>query len=430
MCSNVSQALLPEQQLKTLAARSRELRHSHKALLQECTRAHNSLRDLMADHGRLRQEHATLWEEHDAMRYCLALAGLLPSTKLKYELSRRRAPSVLKKVLEVKELSSSIGLAAGTYASMRLSETSRSYGTSIRSCLPEIARRLPPHVYVVGGKNDGSNALATVECYSHDTGKWGSLPPMTTGRYGCAAAAVGGFLYVAGGHDGIKALSSVERFDPNTGRWESMPPMPTARSRCAAAAVEGKLHIIGGRDSRNSSAAPPTECFDPKLEVWEVLPSTPLAALGCTVAKLNGALYVVGVNSDCRDMAVACFEPETARWCAMPSVPRQRIGCAAAGIDGSVYVAGGHDGLMAVATIERFNPSSGFTGFWEPLPDAPTARHGCAAVAAAGQLYIVGGDDGRSLAAVERYNPATQVWESLPPLPTGRFGCAAAAMWA
>eukprot|EP00931_Biecheleriopsis_adriatica_P116647 TRINITY_DN92269_c0_g1_i1.p1 TRINITY_DN92269_c0_g1~~TRINITY_DN92269_c0_g1_i1.p1 ORF type:complete len:432 (+),score=81.18 TRINITY_DN92269_c0_g1_i1:51-1346(+) len=430
MCSKTSiEAVLSEHRnnLNGLALHCQQLERQQEKLIEETQRLNSVLRELLVGHRDLEKEHWDLWQEHGALRDCLDFANLVPKRVLQRSLSRRRAPKVLKVVVEEPGLALSLGIATGVVGTRNLCETSRGLGAAMRRCLPALAKRQPPEIYVLGGKNDSSSALVTAECYSPLTGQWRVLPPMRTPRYGCAAAAVNGMLYVVGGHDGYKTLATVERFDPSMETWVSLPNMLTARSRCAAASVRGMLHVIGGRgnDSRAPQVALPTERFDPCTGVWQALPPMPLAPLGCAAAVLGGTLYCVGVGAD-RNMVVECFDSRSTRWTCLTPVPRQRFGCAATTVAGCFYVAGGHDGQKAVAELERFNPK---LGRWEPLPAAPSARHGCAAVAAAGSLYLVGGDDGQGLSALERFDPGSGLWYTLPALPTGRFGCAAAGVW-
>merc|ERR1719210_2967155 len=147
-----------------------------------------------------------------------------------------------------------LGSAMGVTTACRLSETSCAHGAGVCSCIPLLQRSMPPDVYVFGGKNDASLALATAERFSPSLGEWQTLRSMHTPRYGCAAAALHGQLYVVGGHDGHNVLASAERFNPLLDLWEPLPPMPTARFRCAAAAVNGMLYVIGGRESGPSHA--------------------------------------------------------------------------------------------------------------------------------------------------------------------------------
>jgi Kelch motif len=67
------------------------------------------------------------------------------------------------------------------------------------------------------------------------------------------------------------------------------------------------------------------------------------------------------------------------------------------------------------------------TGRWSRGSDMPTARHHAGAAAVGGKLYVVGGRRGGklSLAAVERYDPATDRWQRMAPLPLRVGGVAA-----
>mmetsp|Transcript_20542 Transcript_20542/g.57044 ORF Transcript_20542/g.57044 Transcript_20542/m.57044 type:complete len:450 (-) Transcript_20542:64-1413(-) len=441
-CSRAKlQALLGDHhlQLSQLASATHLAEEKHLELKRSYAWLREDHDSISRDAQDLREEVARLREEHEALRDCLAASGMLKCAVLRARLSLRRATSVLRRVLEASELSTLIGACAGVAVARRLAAVSKTHAGTVRSILPALQHKMPPDVYVIGGKNDSQPALATVERFSPSTGEWRALPQMSVPRYGCAATALGGKLYVVGGHDGRNVLASAERFDPLCSLpWESLPPMPTARSRCAAAALRGHLYVIGGRDSRQRVTA--AERFDPTSQSWEPLPPMPLAPMGCCAASLSGVLYVVGVGAD-RDMAMECFDTQRFTWESVPSVPRQRFGCAAAATGCFLYVLGGHDGEKAVAVAERLFVTTGkgvqrpSSSSWQLLPPLPTARHGCAAVAAGGSVYVLGGDDAGdwpntgSLAAAERFDPALGRWEDLPAVPTGRFGCAAATAW-
>mmetsp|Transcript_89341 Transcript_89341/g.286276 ORF Transcript_89341/g.286276 Transcript_89341/m.286276 type:complete len:439 (+) Transcript_89341:99-1415(+) len=426
MCSLSSasglQALLAEHraQLGALAAAVDELRAGQQALAEAKRDASGTHANLAKDHRCLFRRHATLQDEHEALRDCLSMAGVLKPIDLQQRISMRRATEVLRSVLEAPGLALAVGLAVGPNAAQRLCEASRGHGGAMVACMKMLRKKVPADIYVVGGKNDASVALVTVERYSPASNEWRAVPPMRVARYGCAAASLGGRLYVAGGHDGKQAVPSVERFSPLSNRWEFLPPMPSARSRATAVAARGRLFVVGGRDSRATASPVPTlaavESYDPRLGRWEVLPSLPLAPLGCSASVVQGQIYVVGVNLE-REMAVQRLDLQVFCWTSVRAVPRRRFGCAAAALSGTIYVMGGHDGEHPVSCSERFDPlggggdggdggdGRGEAELWEELTPAPTARHGCAAVAAGGGLYLLGGDDQGSMAAAERYDP-------------------------
>lgn len=74
--------------------------------------------------------------------------------------------------------------------------------------------------------------------------------PLPTARGNLAAAVLADSVYVIGGLDGTsRALADVHRFDPSANTWEPMPRLIIARQGCAAAAVGTALYVFGGRDA-------------------------------------------------------------------------------------------------------------------------------------------------------------------------------------
>eukprot|EP00403_Amphidinium_massartii_P029225 CAMPEP_0178390930 /NCGR_PEP_ID=MMETSP0689_2-20121128/10899_1 /TAXON_ID=160604 /ORGANISM="Amphidinium massartii, Strain CS-259" /LENGTH=429 /DNA_ID=CAMNT_0020011453 /DNA_START=75 /DNA_END=1361 /DNA_ORIENTATION=- len=382
-------------------------------------------------------EKQTLQEEISTLREALNDHGLLSHGQFHQFLGKRRAPEVLRDMLQMRELSSSIAAFAGITALRHASMVSCDHGLPLNGALQVLLRGAAKDIFVIGGKNDIAPALDTIERYSPSQQRWSTSVPLPRPRYGCAAAAVDGSLYVMGGDDGTRVLANVDRFDPQSGQWDRRPRMPTPRSRCAAAVIKGMVYVIGGRESLSTySHLTATERYEVLQGRWDALPPLHVAPLGCAAAALEGKVYLVGhVSNADRRMEVKCLDVQSRRWESLPPC-RQRFGCAVAAVSGCLWVVGGHDGEQIVPFVDRFDPRR---GRWESMPALPTPRHGCAAVGVAGKLYVLGGDAGpgddteedeaNQLTATERYNPATARWESLPNLTTGRFGCAAVAVW-
>lgn len=128
-------------------------------------------------------------------------------------------------------------------------------------------------LYAVGGFN-GTERLATVECYHPENNEWSFVKPMTYGRSGAGVAAINQFIYVVGGFDGTRQLSSVERYDTENQVWEQVAPIKIARSALSLTSLDGKLYAIGGFDG--SSFLSIVEVYDPKTNTWEQ--GTPLSS--------------------------------------------------------------------------------------------------------------------------------------------------------
>lgn len=211
-------------------------------------------------------------------------------------------------------------------------------------CAAAAARGL---LYVFGGRSGEWQPLACAERLDPITGRWETLPPMRTPRSGCATAAAAGMLYVLGGEHGVspaaprgtfgQSLATAERFCPATGIWETLPPMPTARYGCAAAAVNGVLYVFGGERGAGQSRAT-VERLDPSVPRWDTLTPMPTARSWCACVAAMGLLYVFGgsrgdgrTRGGGRSLATAeRFDPSTGRWELLPPMQTPRSVCSGA----------------------------------------------------------------------------------------------------
>jgi len=100
-------------------------------------------------------------------------------------------------------------------------------------------------IYAIGGVDDGSHILNSVDAYDPVTDIWADVAPMPTARFGLAAAVdANGTIYALGGNNGTsRHLDTAETYDPTTHTWSTLAPMPTSRRDLAAAG--GALHGIG-----------------------------------------------------------------------------------------------------------------------------------------------------------------------------------------
>ncbi len=85
----------------------------------------------------------------------------------------------------------------------------------------------------------------------------------------------------------------------------------------------------------------------------------------------------------------------------------------------AAFVMGGCGGQVTLASMERYDASS---GQWSAAAPINTTRYRFGACAMAGELYVTGGADnnGTYLSSVERYSPSSDTWSALSPLPEPR----------
>ena len=161
-------------------------------------------------------------------------------------------------------------------------------------------------LYVFGGSNAQDYSLSSAERFDPERNLWEALPPMGSERAGASAAAMRGSLYIFGGFRSSDArraeavtLSSAERFDPERNLWEVLPPMGSERWGSAAAAMGGSLYVLGGSGSGGSNAQfwGSAERFDPENNLWEALPPMGSRRGEAACAVIRWLLPVLGASA-------------------------------------------------------------------------------------------------------------------------------------
>jgi N-acetylneuraminic acid mutarotase len=93
-----------------------------------------------------------------------------------------------------------------------------------------------------------------------------------------------------------------------------------------------------------------------------------------------------------------------------------------------VFVMGGYHTGIALASMERYDLSS---GKWSVAAAMSTSRDEFGACMLAGGLYVIGGFDADpigALSSVEKYTPSSDTWSAVAPLPSARYEHAAVAV--
>ena len=93
------------------------------------------------------------------------------------------------------------------------------------------------------------------------------MASMPQTRYGHAAAAMGGKIYVSGGTTvEEERTSNVMVFDPQANMWTELASMGRARASHTFAAIGGKLYVFGGATDGGRTAS--VEAYDPISNAW------------------------------------------------------------------------------------------------------------------------------------------------------------------
>jgi hypothetical protein len=256
---------------------------------------------------------------------------------------------------------------------------------------------------------------------------WRARPPAPTDRYNAATAVVDGVLYVIGGADEMTGVvGTVEAYDPAADVWRTLAPMPTRREGLALGVVNGIIYAVGGANNGLGwSTLATVEAYDPATDTWTARASMPTARRGLGVGVVGGALYAIGGEAGGFGTiqvlgTVEAYDPATNTWVRRAAMPTARADLGVAVVNGRIYAAGGRRSAgqsNALATMEVYEPDGNTWGVGTPMA---VARSRPALGVVASLLYAVGGfsgDGASTLASGEVYDVVTNRWQSGAQLP-------------
>ena len=291
------------------------------------------------------------------------------------------------------------------------------------------------HLMAVGGES-ATGVFGVVESYSVANKSWSRGPSMRTPRHGMAVAAIGRSLYALGGAPKpghASAVATAEAVSLVSGRrasskWRPLPPMPTARQNMAGAVLDGTIWVAGGlgADSRGSRRV---EGYDPVVSGWKSAPDLPVRLHHEMVVPYKDELVAIGgwIPKGSDPSAITSnrvFALRDGKWVGLPSLNEPRAAGAAAVVGDRIVVTGGQADERLLDTTEVFDGKK-----WSAGANIPTPREHVAAASDGHFVYVVGGrrmSSDKNVAALERYDPASDRWERLPDMPTARGGLGAA----
>lgn len=205
------------------------------------------------------------------------------------------------------------------------------------------------YVYILGGRGPGTFANWR---YDLANNSWTTLAPLPTNRIGSAAAVVGNAIYVIGGRTGSAPngdgkLSVVQKYDIGTNTWTTVFPLPYALSDCAAAVVGGKIYIFGGFNAVGTVQSAVLR-YDPVTDTWTTGYSSMPTARGAmyAVGTSGGTVYVIGGTGQAWSAAIGstveAYKVSTDTWTTgYTPMPTPRAEHCAASHGGRIYIIGG-----------------------------------------------------------------------------------------
>jgi N-acetylneuraminic acid mutarotase len=205
-------------------------------------------------------------------------------------------------------------------------------------------------LYVLGFYIGSSQTNTSGQVYAYDPAadEWTeetAMPQGTQRASGCVAT-LGTKIYVFGGARGT-TVSDASVYDTSADSWEMLPALPESREHCAAAAIGGVLYIAGGRAGAITGFRPSTLAFDPATKMYSQKAPIPTPRGGIASAVLAGRLFTfggegnpaAGTNGVFGD--VEAYDPVSNSWQEFTPLEIPRHGYGAATLDDRIYLPGG-----------------------------------------------------------------------------------------
>lgn len=116
-------------------------------------------------------------------------------------------------------------------------------------------------IYLIGGEIPPSGYVDVFDPAHDRWDRTAAKARMHAPHYWPAGATVGGRFCLLGGADdsqptfGFHTFDAAECYDPAADRWSALPPLPVPRFGAAAAALDGALWVVGGSDGTSKGLA-------------------------------------------------------------------------------------------------------------------------------------------------------------------------------
>jgi N-acetylneuraminic acid mutarotase len=210
-------------------------------------------------------------------------------------------------------------------------------------------------------------------------------------------------------------------------QWRALRNAPVARQQVATVVADGTIWVFGGLEENNATSK--TAGYDPAIDTWKAGPDLPIPLHHAMAVVYRGELVVLGgwqpqasnlqaITSD------RVFALRQGNWVELPKLNRPRAAGAAAVVGDKIVVVGGQANGELIAATSVFDGRR-----WRDGANIPTPREHLAAASDGTALFAVGGrllSADKNVAALERYDVATNRWQQLPAMPSARGGLGAA----
>ena len=156
--------------------------------------------------------------------------------------------------------------------------------------------RVENEIYVLGGRNNHTDPIMSVEMYSAASDQWKIVTNMVDNRKGFCACSFAGSIYVVGGlknDDWYSIKNSCVKFDKRKQEWKQLTGMIEGRWLLAGCVFEGRIVVSGGKTTLPDSSNT-VETYDTVDDSWSYIPNMLKGRTHHKMIGVKNKLFVVG----------------------------------------------------------------------------------------------------------------------------------------
>jgi N-acetylneuraminic acid mutarotase len=260
-------------------------------------------------------------------------------------------------------------------------------------------------IYVIGGFDASTNALASVRIFDTATSTWSDGAPLPSPINHANAAVVGGTIYVLGGmiNAAFTPTANAYAWNPVTDvGWSVRSSMPASTQRGAAitGVIGDKVYVAGGA---RAGTVEEVSVYSTTNDSWDInIPALPHPSEHACGGVIDGTFYVVGGRYQGNHPSVFAYTPGGA-WVTKAPMPTARSGLACGIHDGVIVTAGGELAPNATSVWAEVEAYDTRTDTWSTLTPMATPRHGTGGAVVDGVFYVPGGANVTGFAAVDTH---------------------------
>jgi N-acetylneuraminic acid mutarotase len=252
-------------------------------------------------------------------------------------------------------------------------------------------------------------------------------------RWEAGTVTYNGQMYAFGGFidRSMDATSEVDAYNPASNTWSYVTNIPVGGlTHMAVTLVGDTVYLAGGNigsfaNSKSGVATAGVLTYDLTTGVWGSVASLPAAVTsGGLVCINNQLIYYGGINAastaDLSNTWSLDLTNPNATWVAEAAMPDARNHIGYAAINGIAYAVGGEHLYNQTggndAAVDAYNP---VTNVWTPVASLPFAWSGIhgTTIVVNNKIVIVGGQtnggyDGIYLSQIEEFDPIANVWSN------------------